>query len=62
MPAFLRQYVSINPFGLTVTAVRGLMHGQAVATQMGYVFLWCVALIAVFGPLTMYLYNNKNAT
>ena len=29
--------------------------------QIGYVLLSCVVLIAIFAPLTMHLYNNKNA-
>lgn len=61
MPGFLQHYVRINPFGLTVTAVRGLMHGEVLAAQITYVFLWCAVLIALFAPLTMVLYNNKNA-
>jgi ABC-2 type transport system permease protein len=61
MPGFLRQYVRINPFGLTVTAVRGLMHGNVTTSQIGYVLLSCAILIAIFAPLTMVLYNNKNA-
>lgn len=61
MPKLLQQYVSFNPFSLTVTAVRGLMHGNAVASQIGYVFLSCAILIAIFAPATMVLYNNKNA-
>lgn len=61
MPDLLRQYVTVNPFGLTVTAVRGLMHGTMTATQIAYVFLWCAILIAIFAPLSMLLYNNKNA-
>ena len=61
MPAFLQQYVRINPFGITVTAVRGLMRGDATGTQIGLVFLSCAILVVIFAPLTMYLYSNKNA-
>jgi len=61
MPEFLQTFVSINPVSLIVTAVRGLMHGDVTSTEIGYVFLSCAILIAIFAPLTMYLYNNKNA-
>jgi ABC-2 type transport system permease protein len=60
MPDWLEQFVDINPISLTVTAVRGLMHGTATADQIGAVLLASAALIAIFSPLTMYLYNNKN--
>lgn len=30
--------------------------------QIGWEVLACVALIAVFGPLTMHLYRNKQST
>lgn len=62
MPEFLRPIVAINPISLLVTAVRGLMQGNVTLIQIGYVFLSCGILIVIFAPLSMYLYNNKNAT
>ena len=61
LPLFLQKFVNINPVSLIVTAVRGSMHGTVTGAQIGYVFLSCAVLIAIFAPLTMYLYNNKNA-
>ncbi|MAS36747.1 MAG: ABC transporter [Anaerolineaceae bacterium] len=61
MPSWLQVFVNINPVSHTATAVRGLMHGTATADQIGWVLLACAALIGIFGPLTMYLYRNKNA-
>lgn len=61
MPEFLQKFVSINPISLTATAVRGLMQGNVTIPQIAYVFLACAILIAIFAPLTMVLYNNKNA-
>lgn len=61
MPAFLQKLVSINPVSLTATAVRGSMHGTVSPAQIGVVFLSCAVLIAIFAPLTMYLFNNKNS-
>lgn len=60
MPEALQKFVSINPVSLTATGVRGLMHGNATAPQITSVFLACAILVAIFAPLTMYLYNNKN--
>jgi hypothetical protein len=45
--------------GLRSDAWRGLMHGAVTAGQIGLVLLISGALIAVFAPLTMYLYGNK---
>ncbi len=45
---------------LLVTGVRGLMHGEVTAAQLGWVFLSCAVLVAVFGPLTMRRYRVKN--
>jgi ABC-2 type transport system permease protein len=42
-----------------VTAVRGMMSGTVTTGQIGWVLLMSGALIAIFAPLTMYLYRNK---
>ncbi len=62
LPGFLQPLVNINPVSLTVTAIRGAMHGQATTTQIVSVLVSCAVLVAIFAPLTMYLYNNKNTT
>ena len=59
MPSWLEAIVGANPITHLATAVRGLMHGTATAGQIGWVLLTSGALVAVFGPLTMYLYSNK---
>jgi len=50
MPSWLQAFVNVNPIIHAVTA-----------GQVGWVLLACAALIAVFAPLTMVLYRNKNA-
>jgi len=60
MPEFLQAFVNVSPISLTVTAVRGLMHGNVTATQIGYMLLSSAIIVAIFAPLTMYLYNRKN--
>src|ERR671915_1122402 len=59
MPLWLEAIVGANPITHLATAVRCLMHGTATAGQIGWVLLTSGALVAVFGPLTMYLYSNK---
>jgi ABC-2 type transport system permease protein len=59
MPSWLEAIVDSNPITHLATAVRGLMHGTATAGQIGWVLLTSGVLVAVFGPLTMYLYSNK---
>jgi ABC-2 type transport system permease protein len=58
MPGWLEAFVGINPFSHLVTAMRGLMHGSATAGEIGIVLFMSAALVAVFGPLTMYLFRN----
>lgn len=59
MPAWLRAFVEINPVSGLVTTVRALMNGTASAGQIELVLAASAALVAVFGPLTMYLYRTK---
>jgi len=59
MPSWLEAIVGSNPITHLATAVRGLMHGTATAGQIGWVLLTSGVLVAVFAPLTMYLYRNK---
>jgi ABC-2 type transport system permease protein len=59
MPSWLQAFVDANPITHLVTAVRGLMHGTVTAGQIGWVLLASAVLVAVFAPLTMYLYGNK---
>jgi ABC-2 type transport system permease protein len=59
MPSWLEAIVNANPITHLVTVARGLMHGTVTAGQIGWVLLISGALIAVFAPLTMYLYRNK---
>lgn len=60
MPDLLQKLMRVSPVSLTVTAVRGLIHGTVTAEQLAHVLLSCAILIVIFAPLTMYLYNNKN--
>lgn len=59
MPPWLESFVNINPISILATAMRGLMHGTAVLSEIGLVFLISAGLVAIFGPITMYLFRNK---
>lgn len=61
MPGWMQVVVQINPMSHAATASRGLMHGTATLGQVGWSLLISVLIIAVFAPLTMHLYRNKNA-
>ena len=57
LPGWLRAFVDVNPVSRLVTAERALMAGTWAFGQVGWVLLASAALIAVFGPLTMWLYR-----
>ena len=59
MPSWLETVVGYNPITHLVTAVRGLMSGTVMMGQIGWLLLSCAILIAVFAPITMYLYRNR---
>jgi len=59
MPGWLQAFVKANPISHLTTAARGLCHGTVAAGEIGWVLAWSVALVAVFGPLTMRLYAQE---
>ncbi|MEV4738867.1 ABC transporter permease [Streptomyces sp. NPDC049555] len=61
MPGWMQSVVKANPISHAATASRELMHGTAGFWDVGKVLLGAVLIVAVFGPLTMHLYRNKNA-
>ncbi|TDC70309.1 ABC transporter permease [Actinomadura sp. GC306] len=58
MPGWLQVFVNNNPVTHLAAAVRGVMQGDA-GGELGWVAGWGAALILVFGPLTMRLYNRR---
>jgi ABC-2 type transport system permease protein len=59
MPGWLQAFVDVNPVTQLVAAVRGLMNGTPGAGATAWVLIAGAVLIAVFGTLTMRLYNRK---
>ncbi len=60
MPGWLRAFVHANPVSHVATAARGLMNGTATVGEVGWVVLASAVLMAVFAPLAIHLYRNKN--
>lgn len=60
LPGWLESFVNANPVSHLVTAVRGLMHGDApVAGEVGWVAIFCLVVVAVFAPLAMRLFRRE---
>ncbi|MEU3278328.1 ABC transporter permease [Streptomyces antibioticus] len=59
MPGWLQAFVNNSPITHLSSAVRGLMAGDWPGTEVAWSLGWAGALVLVFGPLTMRLYNRK---
>ncbi|MEU4620126.1 ABC transporter permease [Actinoplanes sp. NPDC023801] len=59
MPGWLRSFVTLNPITHLVTAVRSLCAGRPDPAAIGWVMLFAVLFIAVFGTVTMRLYQRR---
>ncbi len=60
MPGWVRAFVEVNPVTLLVEAARGLMNGQPDAGDLLWVLGLSAALIAIFAPIAMRLFNRKS--
>jgi ABC-2 type transport system permease protein len=59
MPGWLQAFVRVNPVTHLVAAERALMAGQPAARQVAWVLLASGALVAVFAPVTAWLYGRQ---
>jgi ABC-2 type transport system permease protein len=59
MPGWLETAVHHNPVTRLASAVRGLMHGQWPGAEIAWTLGWAAVIVAIFGTLTMRLYNRK---
>jgi ABC-2 type transport system permease protein len=53
LPGWLQTFVTVNPVSHVVSAVRDLANDGAVTAQVGWALVGCVALVAVFAPLSV---------
>ena len=58
LPAGLETFVDVNPISILATASRGLMAGNAEASDILIVLATSAAITAVFAPLTTRLYRR----
>jgi oleandomycin transport system permease protein len=59
MPGWLQSFVKVNPISHLVGAIRGLLTGGPVATDLYWTLGWMAALLAVFVPLALRGYNRR---
>lgn len=59
MPGWLQAFVNNSPITHLSSAVRELMAGDWPADEIAWSLGWAGLLIAIFGPVTMRLYNRK---
>jgi len=60
MPGWVQAFVNNNPITHLTTASRGLIHGTTgYWDNVTWVLLWSAALVVIFAPLTMRLYNSE---
>ncbi|MGD9483213.1 ABC transporter permease [Streptomyces sp. TRM70308] len=59
MPGWLQAFVNNSPITHLASAVRGLMAGEWPGAEIAWSLGWGAALVAVFGTVTMRLYNRR---
>jgi oleandomycin transport system permease protein len=59
MPGWLQGFVNVNPISHLADAVRGLMLGGPVGSQIGWTFAWIAGMLIVFFPLAMRGYARR---
>jgi len=59
MPGWLQAFVNVNPLSHLVSAVRALMLGGPVGSQVGWTLAWCAGLLVVFFPLALRAYVRR---
>jgi ABC transporter DrrB family efflux protein len=58
MPSALRAFAEINPFTLTVNAMRSLWLGAPAGNNIWGAIVWALAILAVFAPLAVARYRR----
>lgn len=58
LPGWLQAFVKVNPVSHVVTAVRDLANGGQVTAEVGWAVVACIAVIAIFAPLSVRAYRR----
>ena len=58
MPSALRWFAEINPFTVTVDAMRALWLGAPAGNDVWGAFVWTLVIVAVFAPLAVARYRR----
>ncbi len=61
MPDWLRIFAENQPISVIANAVRGLMSGQIVATEVITASVWIIGIIAIFMPAAIWQYGKRTA-
>lgn len=59
MPDWLQTFANHQPVTIFVNAVRALLLGQPVGAEAWQSVVWCLAILAVFIPLSVWLYGRR---
>jgi ABC-2 type transport system permease protein len=59
LPGWLEAFVKVNPVSHLVSAARALANQGMVTSEVGWTLLACLAVIAVFAPLSVRSYKRK---
>jgi ABC-2 type transport system permease protein/oleandomycin transport system permease protein len=62
MPSWLQPFAEHNPFSTMVDAIRALFLGTPAGNDVWLAVVWCFAIIAVFGGLSVWRYRRAVAT
>jgi ABC-2 type transport system permease protein len=58
MPSWLQTFAEVNPVTTMVDAIRALFLGTPAGNDVWGAVVWCVAIIAVFGTLSVWRYRQ----
>jgi ABC-2 type transport system permease protein/oleandomycin transport system permease protein len=58
MPSVLRTFANVNPFTVTVDAMRSLWIGAPAGNNVWGAFVWAIVILVVFSPLAVSRYRR----
>jgi ABC-2 type transport system permease protein/oleandomycin transport system permease protein len=59
MPTWLQGFANHQPVSVFVNAVRALFLGQAVGADGWQALVWCLAILVVFIPVSVWMYGRR---